>query len=250
MKEARSVEHLCTHIPKNPFCPACQQAKAQRRPARDNKKIVQLGPPPSGNGDQITCDHLTTLAEEDMGIDKSRVGLVCKDRGSTYKDVYPTGGKSADETRRSLEQFIGRKKCKQLHTDAAPEFVAAAEALNIQNHTVATPGRKEGNAVAERCVRSVLEGTRTNLLLCAMAIVWWPWAARHWCFCDNVSTRNGKSAYEKWFGHAFAGLLIPFGALVSFMPHPDGIKNKLKFEPRTNQGVFLGYTITQNGWKK
>jgi hypothetical protein len=108
MKEARSVEHLCTHIPKNPFCPSCQKAKAQRRHARDKKKspeAVLLGPPPKEFADEVTCDHLTTLAEEDIGIDKSRVALACKDRGTGYGDVYPTGTKSAEETRRSISQF-------------------------------------------------------------------------------------------------------------------------------------------------
>ena len=32
--EAQSVGHLMTHVPKNPYCAACQTAKMQRRPHR------------------------------------------------------------------------------------------------------------------------------------------------------------------------------------------------------------------------
>ena len=32
-KEAKSVHHLLTHMPKNPFCPTCQRAKMYKPPS-------------------------------------------------------------------------------------------------------------------------------------------------------------------------------------------------------------------------
>ena len=32
--EAKSLRHLMTHKPRNPFCAACQRAKMQSKPAR------------------------------------------------------------------------------------------------------------------------------------------------------------------------------------------------------------------------
>eukprot|EP00969_Alexandrium_andersonii_P043155 1892788-Alexandrium_andersonii.AAC.1 len=33
--KAKSVEHLRTHFPKNPWCPICQRANARRKQRRD-----------------------------------------------------------------------------------------------------------------------------------------------------------------------------------------------------------------------
>ena len=52
MAEAKSHDHLMSHKPKNPFCPACRQAKAQRKPcARGNPNA---GPRPKAWCEQLS----------------------------------------------------------------------------------------------------------------------------------------------------------------------------------------------------
>ena len=48
----------------------------------------------------------------------------------------------------------------------------------------------------------------------------------------------------------FKGKLIPFGALVDFVPQKDVRDKQPKFDPDTVPGVFLGYILRPGGaWK-
>ncbi len=55
--EAKSVQHMLTHTPMNPYCEACQRAKMSRRPA-------QRKDPPA---DLINADYIAAQSEESMG---------------------------------------------------------------------------------------------------------------------------------------------------------------------------------------
>ena len=66
-EQAKSLKHLMTHMPKNPFCPECQRAKMQRKQAR-RKKGAALGERPDTFGEQITADHFIAIDEEDYRI--------------------------------------------------------------------------------------------------------------------------------------------------------------------------------------
>ena len=117
-KEATSVRHQMTHTPKNFFCRICRMAKAQRKQARDRSKMdpLLLGPPPTKRGEQVTCDHLVTLDSEDIAIDGSRYGLLCRDRATKYLMVYPQALRNTNQTRKALAMFQGRVKIKMLHS--------------------------------------------------------------------------------------------------------------------------------------
>ena len=113
--------------------------------------------------DLITGDHIVTLDQMDVSIDGKRDAIVLYDVGTRYLDCYPTKSKSTDEAIQALNQFIGpRQAVGSIHTDAARELLAAARALGLCQSRV-TPGRPQGNGLAESEVRKVLEGTRTVL---------------------------------------------------------------------------------------
>ena len=63
-EQAKSLKHLMTHMPKNPFCPECQRAKMQRKQAR-RKKGAALGERPDTFGEQITAGHFIAIDEAD-----------------------------------------------------------------------------------------------------------------------------------------------------------------------------------------
>ena len=90
------------------------------------------------------------------------------------------GKKSADEAIRALGDFVGPKfSVANFYSDNSPELIRAARQLNWV-HGTATPGRPATNGVAERAVRSVLEGTRTVLEQAGLPHKFWPYACRHW----------------------------------------------------------------------
>ena len=101
------------------------------------------------------------------------------------------------------------------------------------------------NAVAERLVRSILEGTRVNLLQAGLHHQYWPHAARHWCFMSNV-IQVGEEAtpWKIRFGENFKGPKIPFGCQIDYWTGPrKRPKPDLKYEPTSKPGIFLGYVV-------
>ena len=112
----------------------------------------------------------------------------------------------------------------------------------------------ESNAIAERQVRSVTEGTRTNLLQAGVSHVYWPYALEHTCTAFNISHVNGDE-YTPWFkrfGVKFPGDLIPFGCRIDYWIGPKAKrKDRDRFAPTSEPGVFLGYRF-QPGmkWRK
>ncbi|MCP4242093.1 MAG: hypothetical protein GY772_16170, partial [bacterium] len=112
--EALSREHLMTHLPKNPWCPACQRAKLQRAPCARQ--------PPSGEpkafGDVVTADHIVSHSPVSMGIQGERDALVVKDRGTGWLSCYPVKDKSGDLARQALQHFRGsRNNVRLVYTD-------------------------------------------------------------------------------------------------------------------------------------
>ena len=106
------------------------------------------------------------------------------------------------------------------YSDNAPELISAMKILQCR-HVLSRDYISKSNAQAERAVRSVLEGTRVNLLQAGLNHWHWPHAARHWCFMQNVIATGGdKSPWELRFGSRFDGPLIPFGCLVDYWNGP------------------------------
>ena len=68
-KEAKSLRHLMTHLPKNEMCKVCQRAKIAQKQARkkERKKKKKQGddPEPLKFGDLITADGIVLKSEAD-----------------------------------------------------------------------------------------------------------------------------------------------------------------------------------------
>ena len=57
-----------------------------------------------------------------------------------------------------------------------------------------------------------------------------------------MNPESGQTPYEEYRGRPFAGTVIPFGCRVLFLEHNQEKKDeRLKFEPKSKDGVFLGY---------
>ena len=61
---AGTREHLLSHFPKNPWCPACQRATARRQQRRDRGGHAFRGQP---FGRRATCDHVVVSPEAIVG---------------------------------------------------------------------------------------------------------------------------------------------------------------------------------------
>ena len=129
-------------------------------------------------GENVTADHVI-INESDEGVDGERAALVILDRGTGWIDCYPVAVKTAEESVRALGDFVGPiVEVANFYSDNSPELIRAARDLSWV-HGTATPGRPATNGVAERAVRSVLEGTRTVLEQAGLPHKFWPYACRH-----------------------------------------------------------------------
>ena len=181
-----------THTPKNPHCHTCQAAKAQTTPAKRRHKPE--GELPTRFGEYITADHIV-LRESDQGVDGEQYAVVILDRGTGWIECHPVPDKTSASAQVALARFAGpRVKVETFYSDNSEELRAAASALGW-SHTTSVPGQPQTNGVAERAVRTVLEGTRATLEHADKQPIWWPYAARFWCFARNVAVRDGDSAW-------------------------------------------------------
>ena len=190
MAEANSLQHLMTHLPKNPHCSACQRAKMQNKPHKNKqgkKDGVAVFVTPFGT--HLTADHLITQGEIDQGMDDELAGIVVKDLGTRWFDVHAVATKDAADAGISLKDFAGADaKVKSFYSDGSKELIKAAKHLEWL-HDEATPGRPQSNGSAEITVRAVLDGTRTNLEKAGLKARLWPYAGKHFCFACNIRTQ-------------------------------------------------------------
>ena len=71
-EEAKSIRHMLTHIPKNPYT-----ATYARRPSRAVGGSTQVKA--EKFGDHITADFIVTRDEDELGTDEEKSALVVKD---------------------------------------------------------------------------------------------------------------------------------------------------------------------------
>ena len=243
--EALSISHLMTHNPKNPHCSSCQRAKMQAKPAprRKNKHPEDA---PTVFGEQVTADHLIAQDIGDESILGDKVALVVLDRATRWLACYPLLSKGATDAAVALADFMGKEKMQSFYSDNSPELAKIARDEGWR-HPTSTPGRPDTNGVAERAVRKVCEGTRTALVHAGLHPKWWCYAARHFCFSNNITTVNGESPWRQRHKEVFKGPLLPFGCLVDFKPSPVKGKVGPKFASKAEAGIFLGYHTLPGG---
>eukprot|EP00435_Cladocopium_sp_Y103_P051725 s387_g16.t1 len=85
-EEAKSIQHMLTHIPKNPYCDICQRAKMFKPPSYAVGGSTKVEA--ENFGDHITADFLVTRDEEEVGIDDEKTALVVKDVATGFMYVY------------------------------------------------------------------------------------------------------------------------------------------------------------------
>jgi len=172
------------------------------KPAR--RLHAHAEPLPTRFGQLITADHMV-MGPTDAGLRGERTALVVLDRGTGWLSCYPLPDKTSEAALAALQDFVGNTAVERFYSDNAPELVSAAQALGWTRER-ATPGRPQTNRVAERAVRSVLDGTRSALLSAGLPESFWPLACKHWCFARNTQRgTDGACAWNLRFNGEFPG---------------------------------------------
>ena len=109
-----------------------------------------------------------------------------QDLATQWIQSYPCKTKTFQETEKSLQKFLEpRRKPKVVHTDNSPEFGKSCEELSW-NHCASTPRRSETNAIADRAVRRIKEGTSAVLFQSDLDEKWWADSMECHCYLRNI----------------------------------------------------------------
>ena len=184
-EEAKSLQHLLTHRPHNPYCDACNRGKM--RDKKLFKGAFEARREPTAWLDLVTADHLVSRDGKMQGLTGDRDAIVIKDLYTGIKNVIPVENKSQHSATKGLRYFVGDPtKVKRCYTDGSPELEAALEELSVL-HEQSRPGKPQNNSKIERTNLDVLEGTRCALIQAGLPECFWPFAAPHYCFLENTS---------------------------------------------------------------
>lgn len=212
------------HLPKNKYCAHCRWAKKIKTHARRRKcgykTIDEL---PKKFGEFTTGDTWLSKDKHSLGLNGEKFAAVLFDVATKFCYVEPQAMKSVAWNKKAFHNFRGTnisKKIKRFYSDNAPERVATCRELGIV-HPTSIPYVSTTNAIAERGIRIIKEGTRVVLSASGVPTSMWPYAARHFCMSMNI----GKSIEDKecpWFlrfKNPFLGKRIPFGCSVKYKPN-------------------------------
>ena len=93
--------------------------------------------------------------------------------------------RKADWTADAIRHFMGDRKIERFYSGRSGEIERALRDLHIVSDT-SQPGVPQNNAVAERLVQDMIEGTRTALLRAGLPPCFWEYACQHYCLMENV----------------------------------------------------------------
>ncbi len=106
----------------------------------------------------------------------------------------------------------GDGNIERFYSDRSGQIQRALRDLHIVSDT-SQSGVLQNNAVAERLVQDVLEGSQTALLRAGLLPCLWEYACQHYCTMENVlpsrqltaAGEERKSPWEKTHGEPFYG---------------------------------------------
>ena len=107
-----------------------------------------------------------------------------KDAYSGLKAAYPMPDKKADSTAEAVKHFMGERNIERFYSDRWGEIERALRDLHTVSDT-SQLGIPQNNAVAERLVQDVLEGTRKSLLRAGLPPCFWEYACQHYCMMEK-----------------------------------------------------------------
>ena len=188
-KRAMDHSHLFSHASYCKSCDACVKARAQR--VRHPRGRMNMGPPPKKFGQSVTGDSLIDRRgrnDEDPMFPGSTNAFVLYDRATGWIQCSPNGALDNASTLKAMRHFQGPdRKPIHLHADNWPAINSAAAQMGwFNSHSM--PGVPQSNGLAERMIRRVKEGGRSNLVQSGLPYAWWPYAVTHHCAARNIQT--------------------------------------------------------------
>ena len=116
------------------------------------------------------------------GLLGEQQALAIRDAYSKLKDIHPSKSKDTIDTEWAIADFIGDRAAKKayhhtMYSDQEDSIKAACKNLKIKSE-FSQPGVPRNNALIERTIGDILEGSRTLLRTAGLPVKFWHWAAK------------------------------------------------------------------------
>ena len=231
--------HSLTHLPADPSCPVCVQAKITKAPAttkHEGFKDVAIS-----FGDRIHCD---LVGPTRASINDEVYAMVTRDEATNYPPVRALRNKSSEETVAAWKDMYSGLQIRSVRTDNGGEFDR-----HFHEHMVASrirherllPNRPQTTARAERFHRPLAEGMRSLMLMGRVPYVFWAFcfAVFAFLYARTAPAIGQPSPFELRFGKPYNNVepLHPFGSARYFLEE----QQLDEFGPRGRLGIVLGY---------
>ena len=107
--EAKTVQHLLTHLPFNSECSCCVEARTKKSYATRTTPADRALQHPEAKcfSDVVSGDHAITSNDFAKGLNGETVALLLIDWSTSFRDVYPAVAKSASEVVKAFQHFLG-----------------------------------------------------------------------------------------------------------------------------------------------
>lgn len=185
MKEAKTLNHLLAHLPKNKFCPFCVVGKMVKDKCLSQVSDVQQKP----FGTNATGDYF--IRESCIGYEGSKSAMVVYDLGTTWSDCFASANKDVEEAVWAMNQFAGDFAKNSCYSECAGELIRSARRMGWM-HNTAVPHHSKTDGRVEREVR-IEEGTRTLLMRAGLDPTGGP--SRYGCFASAITLDVGANAH-------------------------------------------------------
>ena len=233
LAQSLTTEHLRDHLPFNPMCPFCTQAKQKRKQHRRSKVPRE---PASQFADIMLADTIV-VGQERAAFDGSTCSVSIEDSATGVRAEYPALRKSGDCTETAIRDFVGPRIAahQQIWADNGLEFESACSRLGIV-HKTTTPHNPQSHGLQERGEQTDIQVARTILLCAGFPPEFWSIALSYAAIARSIPT-----AYKTLHGVDFPGHVIPFGSRVTVVPSPgNGVH---KFAPAGEDCLFVGWHL-------
>lgn len=223
---------VCEH------CMAGRQTRLPHKPSETERSTTPLH--------RLHVDLCGPMHEESLS--GSRYYLLVIDEATRFSALQPIANKSdaADRLLILIDQLERRAGTKvvNIRSDRGGEFINEylTDELNKRGikQELTAAYNPEGNGVAERANRTIMEKVRSMMSWSGLPPEFWGECAAHANMLRNVSPVRGsdKTPWELFFGHPpDLSYLRTFGAL-AHVHIPK--QHRRKLDPKSHQGVLLG----------
>ena len=237
--------HFMTHLPKSKKCDTRLQAKLQVAPhcrrhnRRSSLREARDVEEPNEHLERLSVDHV--FSNDRIGHKGESLALIITDRYSGFLGVFPDVDREAESVEDAIRFYCGRyapKMVTSVASDRAPEIKKAV--IRTWDLRMSLPHQATRFTTLMLKAQSRLSAMPLLLLHSGLALEYWPLAHNYFEFACNVtaSARVDPSItpFEAAMGYPYEGWMIPFGALVWYLPSEGSVS----FAPRGAPALYLG----------